>query len=131
MVGGGQQTRSQCRSLNVAAAWTGDKRQRAASSAQHAGRPPRRAARRKAREPPCGALGCTLRRSAPRFVAAYFAAIKATVVSSMRLENPHSLSYQLSTLTSLPSAETRVCVASKVLEAGSWLKSTLTSGLVL
>ena len=129
MVGGGQQTRSQCRSLNVAAAWTGDKRQRAASSAQHAGRPPRRAAQ--STRAPCGALGCTPRRSAPRFVAAYFAAIKATVVSSMRLENPHSLSYQLSTLTSLPSAETRVCVASKVLEAGSWLKSTLTSGLVL
>ncbi len=30
------------------------------------------------------------------------ASAKATAVSSMRLENPHSLSYQLHTLTSLP-----------------------------
>ena len=59
------------------------------------------------------------------------AAISATVVSSMRFEKPHSLSYQASTFTSRPSCDTRVCVASKVLEAGSWLKSTLTSGAVL
>ena len=37
----------------------------------------------------------------------------ATVVSSMRLENPHSLSYQDNTLTRLPSM-TLVCEASKI-----------------
>ena len=42
---------------------------------------------------------------------AYFAAIKASVVSSMRLEKPHSLSYQLSTLTIVP-CMTRVWVLS-------------------
>jgi len=42
---------------------------------------------------------------------AYFAAINATVMSSMRLEKPHSLSYQLSTFTSVPPM-TRVWVAS-------------------
>src|SRR5690606_29988499 len=41
----------------------------------------------------------------------YRAAIKATVVSSIRLEKPHSLSYQLETLTRLPM--TFVSVASK------------------
>lgn len=41
----------------------------------------------------------------------YFAAINATVVSSMRFEKPHSLSYQLLTLTRRP--ETLVKVASK------------------
>ncbi len=41
----------------------------------------------------------------------YLAAINATVMSSMRLEKPHSLSYQLSTLTMVPPI-TRVCVAS-------------------
>ncbi len=46
----------------------------------------------------------------------------------MRFEKPHSLSYQLLTLTSRP--ETLVSVASKVLDAGLWLKSTLTSGAV-
>ena len=35
-------------------------------------------------------------------VAAYFAAIIATVMSSMRLEKPHSLSYQAQTFTSVP-----------------------------
>ena len=40
----------------------------------------------------------------------YLAAINATVVSSMRFENPHSLSYQLDTLTSRP--ETLVSVSS-------------------
>ncbi len=43
--------------------------------------------------------------------AAYFAAINATVMSSMRLEKPHSLSYQLSTFTRVPPM-TRVWVAS-------------------
>jgi hypothetical protein len=32
----------------------------------------------------------------------YFAAISASVVSSMRFEKPHSLSYQAPTLTSVP-----------------------------
>ena len=59
----------------------------------------------------------------------HFAAIIATVVSSMRLENPHSLSYQAETLTSRP--DTFVSVASNVDDAGSWLKSTDTSGPVL
>src|SRR5437899_406863 len=46
----------------------------------------------------------------------YLAVIKATVVSSIRFEKPHSLSYQLPTLTSLP--ETLVSDSSKVLDAG-------------
>ncbi len=37
-----------------------------------------------------------------------FVSKKATVVSSMRLENPHSLSYQDRILTRLPSGDTRV-----------------------
>jgi hypothetical protein len=41
----------------------------------------------------------------------YFAFIRARVMSSMRLEKPHSLSYQLSTLTRVPPM-TRVWVAS-------------------
>ena len=56
--------------------------------------------------------------------------INATVVSSIRLLNPHSLSYQLSTLTRLPSM-TLVRPASKIDECGSWLKSTDTSGASL
>jgi hypothetical protein len=60
---------------------------------------------------------------------AYFAATSATVVSSMRLENPHSLSYQDDTFTSTPSALVRV--ASKIDEAGLLLKSEDTSGSVL
>lgn len=59
----------------------------------------------------------------------YFALINATVVSSMRLLKPHSLSYHDETFTSRP--ETLVSVASKVDEAGLWLKSTDTSGAVL
>lgn len=43
--------------------------------------------------------------------AAYFAAISASVVSSMRLLKPHSLSYHESTFTSVPPM-TRVCVLS-------------------
>ena len=60
---------------------------------------------------------------------AHFADISATVVSSIRLENPHSLSYQLDTLTRRP--ETFVNVASKIDERASWLKSLETSGPVL
>ena len=48
----------------------------------------------------------------------------------MRLENPHSLSYQPSTRNSAPST-TAVWVASKVQEAATWLKSLLTSGAAL
>lgn len=61
----------------------------------------------------------------------YFADIRATVVSSIRLENPHSLSYHDKILTSLPSGETRVWVESKMLERGSWLKSIETKGSAL
>ena len=61
--------------------------------------------------------------------ARYFAAISATVVSSIRLEKPHSLSYQLDTFTRRPA--TLVSVASNVDDAGSWLKSLETSGAVL
>src|SRR5512134_2193345 len=50
--------------------------------------------------------------------------------SSIRLENPHSLSYHEDTLTSVPS-ETRVSVESKIELAGLWLKSEDTSGSVL
>src|SRR5437868_14224827 len=59
----------------------------------------------------------------------YFAPISATVTSSMRFENPHSLSYQLDTFTSRP--DTLVSVASNVDDAGSWLKSLDTSGPLL
>src|SRR5207344_2058373 len=48
----------------------------------------------------------------------------------MRLENPHSLSYQAHTLTSVPSA-TLVSEASKIELAGWWLKSDETSGSLL
>ena len=48
----------------------------------------------------------------------------------MRFEKPHSLSYQAMTRAIAPST-TAVCVASKVLLAGLWLKSMLTSGAVL
>src|SRR4026209_68920 len=54
---------------------------------------------------------------------AYFAFITATVVSSIRLENPHSLSYQEHTFTNVPS-ETLVSVESKIEEYALWLKST-------
>ncbi len=53
----------------------------------------------------------------------------ARALSSMRLEKPHSLSYQAMTLTSRPL--TRVWLASNTAERGSWLKSTDTSGRVL
>src|SRR2546430_14578716 len=45
----------------------------------------------------------------------------------MRLEKPHSLSYQAQTFTSVPSA-TRVSPASRMALAGWWLKSEDTSG---
>ena len=50
---------------------------------------------------------------------AYFAVIRATVVSSMRLLKPHSLSYQEETFTKRP--DTLVSVASKFDDAGLWL----------
>ena len=59
----------------------------------------------------------------------YLADISATVVSSMRFEKPHSLSYQDDTFTRRP--DTLVRVASNVLDAGLWLKSTETRGSVL
>jgi hypothetical protein len=59
---------------------------------------------------------------------AYFAFISATVVSSMRFEKPHSLSYHDDTLTRRP--DTLVSVESKFDEAGLWLKSIDTSGSV-
>lgn len=59
----------------------------------------------------------------------HLADIKATVVSNIRFEKPHSLSYQLETLTRLP--DTFVKVESKVEEWLSWLKSTDTKGAVL
>src|SRR5690606_13956986 len=62
--------------------------------------------------------------------AAYLADISAMVVSSMRLEKPHSLSYQEQTFTRVPPM-TWVRVASYTDLCGSWLKSTETSGLVL
>src|SRR5271154_4740824 len=48
----------------------------------------------------------------------------------MRLEKPHSLSYQLKTRQKRLSITT-VCVRSKVDECGSWLKSVETSGAEL
>src|SRR5262249_10680036 len=48
----------------------------------------------------------------------------------MRLLNPHSLSYQENTLTSVP-PDTLVIVASNTDEAGLWLKSLETRGSVL
>jgi len=68
-------------------------------------------------------------RRLPLNQSAYLAVAKATVVSSMRFEKPHSLSYQLETFTRLP--RTFVNVASKFDDAGLWLKSTDTSGAVL
>ena len=48
-------------------------------------------------------------------------------VSTMRFEKPHSLSYQLTTRTSLPSI-TAVSRLSTVELAGLWLRSIETSG---
>src|SRR6185503_863444 len=51
----------------------------------------------------------------------------ATAVSAMRLEKPHSLSYQATTRTKLPPS-TLVWSIAKVAEWGSWLRSEETSG---
>src|SRR5688500_18394938 len=51
----------------------------------------------------------------------------ATAVSHMRLEKPHSLSYQERTRTSVPSI-TLVWSIAKLEECGSWLKSAETFG---
>lgn len=56
----------------------------------------------------------------------YFAPISATVVSSMRFEKPHSLSYHEQTFTRRPA--TLVQVASNTELCGLWLKSLETSG---
>src|SRR4029453_522988 len=50
----------------------------------------------------------------------------ASVVSSMRFEKPHSLSYHEHTLTVV--SMTLVMVASYPEECGSWLKATETGG---
>ncbi len=49
-------------------------------------------------------------------------------VSAMRLEKPHSLSYQPHTRTSLPPSISAVWVLSNEQDAGWWLKSVLTQG---
>src|ERR1700754_4221786 len=54
----------------------------------------------------------------------------ATAVSAMRLEKPHSLSYQDITRTSVPFC-TLVWSSWKVDECGSWLKSIETLGAVV
>src|SRR5205085_10611330 len=54
----------------------------------------------------------------------------ATAVSAMRLEKPHSLSYQDITRTSVPFC-TLVWSTWKVDECGSWLKSIETLGAVV
>src|SRR5437879_1971367 len=54
----------------------------------------------------------------------------ATAVSPMRLEKPHSLSYQDITRTSVPFC-TLVWSTWKVDECGSWLKSIETLGAVV
>ncbi len=54
----------------------------------------------------------------------------ATAVSAMRLEKPHSLSYQLSTDTNLLSI-TLVWSMWKIEECGSWLKSIETFGALV
>src|SRR5690606_36223326 len=88
-------------------------------------RPPRRSVDRSSTQGVAPHRGRAFARPRRR----HFALTSATVVSSIRFENPHSLSYQLLTLTRRP--ETFVSVASKVLEAGLWLKSTDTSGSVV
>ena len=55
----------------------------------------------------------------------------SAAVSDMRLEKPHSLSYQPITRIIPPPSTLWVWVASKVQLAGLWLKSTETSGAVL
>ncbi|MGF6166893.1 hypothetical protein M2426_000466 [Pseudomonas moraviensis] len=59
----------------------------------------------------------------------YSALHNARQLSSMRLEKPHSLSYQASTFSNLPL--TLVWLASKIDDSGLWLKSLETSGKVL
>ena len=54
----------------------------------------------------------------------------ATAVSDMRLEKPHSLSYQDITRTSVPFC-TLVWSSWKVAECGSWLKSIETFGALV
>ena len=67
-----------------------------------------RSARMKTRLPATSTSARRLNRIAA--LPAYFAFIRATAVSSMRLEKPHSLSYQLDTFTNRPA--TLVSVAS-------------------
>src|SRR5213076_3509397 len=54
----------------------------------------------------------------------------ATAVSAMRLEKPHSLSYQATMRTNVPPS-TLVWSMPKVAECGSWLRSLETSGALV
>jgi hypothetical protein len=76
--------------------------------------------------PPCGSAAL---RQASVSGAHYWALTKARQLSSIRLEKPHSLSYQAMTLISLPLV--LVWLASKIDDSGLWLKSIETSGRVL
>jgi hypothetical protein len=76
--------------------------------------------------PPCGSAA--LRQASVSGVH-YWALTKARQLSSIRLEKPHSLSYQAMTLISLPLV--LVWLASKIDDSGLWLKSIETSGRVL
>ena len=80
------------------------------------------------KKPPCEQGGITPRRAWKQQGKTYLADISATVVSSMRFEKPHSLSYHDDTFTRRP--DTLVRVESKFDEAGLWLKSIDTSGSV-
>ena len=67
------------------------------------------------------------RRRRGRKAMAQISLAKATAVSAMRFEKPHSLSYQERTRTNLPS-RTLVWSMAKIDEWLSWLKSRETSG---
>src|ERR1700681_3444470 len=121
--------------LVESAAGGGDEQKRK-ERVHHRGEPTHRRARPESHKPAVLRVGLAHRRGMRdkevahgALLCRYRAAIKAIVVSSMRFEKPHSLSYHEDTLTSLP--ETLVSVASKTEERASWLKSIETSGAVL
>ena len=76
---------------------------------------------------PAGRRAQMPRMSADRICVAQSSLPMATAVSAMRLEKPHSLSYQDITRTSVPSI-TLVCSRWNTEECGSWLKSAETLG---
>ncbi|MNF00904.1 hypothetical protein D3C80_1998090 [compost metagenome] len=78
---------------------------------------------------PCGLEGWAAGKPAPAARLFYRALHSARQLSSMRLEKPHSLSYQASTLSMRPLV--RVWLASKIDDSGLWLKSHDTSGRAL